>query len=106
MAFKMALGDEAEIVGTVICGDSYYNEKRMLQKTEVLERIKKYNPDLVIAGPAFNAGRYGMACGSVCKAVIEELSIPAVTAMYPENPGLRYLKKMRIYLRLQLLQLA
>jgi betaine reductase len=93
MAFKMALGDEAEIVGTVICGDSYYNEKKDVAKNEVLERIKKYNPDLVIAGPAFNAGRYGMACGSVCKAVIEELSIPAVTAMYPENPGVEVFKK-------------
>ena len=26
MALKAAFGDEAEIVGTVICGDSYFNE--------------------------------------------------------------------------------
>ena len=26
LALKAAFGDEAEIVGTVICGDSYFNE--------------------------------------------------------------------------------
>lgn len=26
MAFNAAFGDQAEIVGTVICGDSYFNE--------------------------------------------------------------------------------
>ena len=24
--------------------------------------MDKVNPDIVVAGPAFNAGRYGMAC--------------------------------------------
>lgn len=93
MAFKMAFGEEAEIVGTVICGDSYYNEHQDEAGADVLSRIKKYGPDLVIAGPAFNAGRYGMACGSVCKAVVEELSIPAVTGMFAENPGVEVFKK-------------
>ena len=29
-----------------------------------------------MAGPAFNAGRYGVACGDVCTAVTEALGIP------------------------------
>ncbi len=42
----------------------------------------------MVTGPAFNAGRYGMACGGeIAKAVVEELNIPAVTGMYIENPG-------------------
>ena len=49
--------------------------------------------DRVIAGPAFNAGRYGAACGAVCAAVQRELNLPAVTAMYPENPGTDIYKK-------------
>lgn len=93
MAFKGAMGEEAEIVGTVICGDSYYNENREEARIDVISRIKKYNPDIVIAGPAFNAGRYGMACGDVCKSVAEQLSIPAVTGMFPENPGVEVYKK-------------
>jgi len=43
--------------------------------------------DVFIAGPAFNAGRYGVACGTIAAAVQEELGIPAVTGMYVENPG-------------------
>ena len=34
-----------------------------------------------------HAGRYGVACGTICDAVQEELGIPAVTGMYVENPG-------------------
>ena len=41
----------------------------------------------MIAGPAFNAGRYGVACGAICKAAQDKLGIPAVTGMYEENPG-------------------
>lgn len=86
-------GIDAEIVATVICGDSYFNENLDKAKAEVLEMIKSYSPDLVIAGPAFNAGRYGTACGTVAKMVQDELKIPAVTGMYVENPGADMFKK-------------
>jgi len=52
-----------------------------------------YKPDILIAGPAYNAGRYGTACGAICKAVKENLNIPTVTAMHPENPGLEIYRK-------------
>ena len=87
------VGVDAEIVATVICGDSYFNENLEKAKKEVLDMIKSYSPDLVIAGPAFNAGRYGTACGTVAKMVQDELKIPAVTGMYVENPGADMFKK-------------
>ncbi len=87
MAFNAAFAGEAEIVGTVICGDSYFNENLEDATGQVLDLIKGFSPDLVIAGPAFNAGRYGMACGTVALAVKEKLGIPVVTGMYEENPG-------------------
>ncbi len=93
MAFKAALGNGSEIVATVICGDSYFNENIEEASAEVLEMIKKYSPDLFIAGPAFNAGRYGVACGAICKSVKENLGIPVITGMYPENPGADMYKK-------------
>lgn len=93
MALKAALGNEAEIVATVICGDSYFNENMEEASAAILEMIKKYNPDLFIAGPAFNAGRYGVACGSVCKAVKENMNIPVVSGMFIENPGADMFKK-------------
>ena len=85
--------DDMEIVATVICGDSYFNENLEEAKTEILEMVKKYSPDLFIAGPAFNAGRYGVACGDIAKEVNEKLGIPVLTAMYIENPGVDIYKK-------------
>lgn len=82
-----------EIVATVICGDSYFAENTKEAKAEVLEMVKKYSPDLFIAGPAFNAGRYGVACGEICKTVQEELGIPVLSGMYIENPGADMYKK-------------
>lgn len=93
MELAKKLGDEAEIVATIICGDSYFNENLDEAKSEVLDMVKKYDPDLFIAGPAFNAGRYGVACGTITTAVKEELNIPVLTGMYEENPGADMFKK-------------
>lgn len=84
---KNLLKDKAEVVGTVICGDTYFGENVDKASSEVLEMIASFEPDIVIAGPAFNAGRYGVACGAVAEAVSDELNIPVVSGMYPENPG-------------------
>lgn len=87
------LGEEVEIVATIVCGDSYFNENLEEAKARVMELIKSVNPDMLIAGPAFNAGRYGMACGAVATMVQDELKLPVVTAMYEENPGVDVFKK-------------
>ena len=87
VAFKAAFGDEAEIVATIVCGDSYFNENLEKAQAEVLEMVKSHSPDLFIAGPAFNAGRYGVACGTIATAVQDILGIPSITGMYEENPG-------------------
>ena len=87
MALAQQFGDQAEVVATVVCGDSYFNENVTQAIAAIIPMIEKHKPDLFVAGPAFNAGRYGMACGTICKAVLEKIKIPAVTAMYSENPG-------------------
>lgn len=87
MALKAGLGDEYEIVATVICGDNYFGENLDEATDAIVEMVKKYEPDVFVAGPAFNAGRYGVACGTVCKAVEERLGIPVLSGMYEENPG-------------------
>jgi glycine reductase len=74
------------VVGTIVCGDGYFNENLEEASAQVREMLTELQPDVVIAGPAFNAGRYGMACGMVGK-IASEMDIPAVSAMYPENPG-------------------
>ena len=83
----------AEVVATVICGDGFYGEHTDEARAACLEMVKKYNPDLFVAGPAFNAGRYGFACGDIAATVGAELNIPTVTAMYHENPGVELYSK-------------
>ena len=87
MAFNTGFGDEAEIIATIVCGASYFNENIEAVKAEILGWVKDLAPDLFIAGPAFNAGRYGVACGTIAAAVNEELGIKSMTGMYVENPG-------------------
>lgn len=93
MGLQAIFGDKSTITSTVICGDSYFNENMDIALEVILNMISEDKPDVVVAGPAFNAGRYGVACGAVCKAVVEKLNIPVVTGMYCENPGADMYKK-------------
>lgn len=90
---QQALEEEGEIVATVVCGDSYFAENIEAAAEKVVEAILPYKPDAFVAGPAFNAGRYGIACGASCSAVSKRLGIPVVTAMYVENPALELYRK-------------
>lgn len=87
MALNTAWKGEATVTKTIVCGDSYFAEHEKEAKEQILAWVKEENPDLFIAGPAFNAGRYGYACATICNAVREELGIPVLTGMYEENPG-------------------
>ena len=87
LAFETAWKGEAVIVNTIICGDSYFAEHEKEAKEQVLNWVKEIKPDLFIAGPAFNAGRYGYACSNIALEVQTALGIPVLTGMYKENPG-------------------
>ena len=93
MALKSGLGEDYEIVATVICGDNYFGENLDVATDTIVDMVKKYEPDVFVAGPAFNAGRYGVACGTICKAVQERLEIPVITAQFEENPGVDMFRK-------------
>lgn len=84
-ALQQALRDAGTVVATIVCGDNYAVEEPQALE-DIRAALAKVNPDLVIAGPAFDAGRYGVACTDVC-AIAEKMGIPAVTGMDPENPG-------------------
>jgi len=87
LALTGAFADKAEIIKTIVCGDTFFNENVADAKKTIVEMVREANPDVFIAGPAFNAGRYGVACGTICNAVMEELKIPVITGMFEENPG-------------------
>ncbi len=81
-----------ELIGTIICGDNYFNENRE-EALDFLEKIyEEVKPEIVVAGPAFNAGRYGVACAEVCK-FFNKKGVSCVTGMYEENPGVDEAKK-------------
>ena len=96
MALSGAFGDKAEIVKTIVCGDSFFSENLEEAKKIILDMVRSAKPDIFIAGPAFNAGRYGFACATICDAVQQELNIPVLTGMFEENPGADYKDKMYI----------
>lgn len=79
-----------EVTHTIICGDNYFNENKELAQQFIMEAYDKIKPDLVVAGPAFNAGRYGMACAGVANTLKDKTTV--VTGMYEENPGLEECK--------------
>lgn len=91
------LGDAGKVVVTAICGDNYFIAHEAEASAAVCRAAEEHGADLDIAGPAFNAGRYGLACAAVCRAAGERLGLPAVTAMSPENPGAAF-RRERVYI--------
>ncbi|MSP40204.1 MAG: glycine/betaine/sarcosine/D-proline family reductase selenoprotein B [Deltaproteobacteria bacterium] len=85
---KALHGHEIEFA-TVACGDNYYHEAEADALRAIGAAIDEFHPDIFIAGPAFNAGRYGIACAKVCSWVRDNWRIPAITAMHEDNPGTR-----------------
>ena len=86
-AFQATLEGDAEIVATIVCGDDYFSNQPDQAADDLINLIAADKPDLLIAGPAFDSGRYGMACGKVCQVAQERLGIPAITGVAPENPA-------------------
>jgi glycine reductase complex component B subunit gamma len=84
---EQLLADGARVVMTLVCGDNYAVEHQEQMTVAALERIRATSADLFVAGPCFNAGRYGMAAGALCSAVQSQLGIPVITGMSEENPG-------------------
>ena len=87
------LKGEAEVVVTFICGDNYFatHSDEILRKLD--EVLDKYKPDIVIAGPSFYAGRYGLACGQVINEAKKVLCIPGIAGMNIESPGVEMFRK-------------
>ena len=84
---QQELGDDFEVVMSAVCGDNTIAEQGENLVPKILEAVKASGAELFVAGPAFNAGRFGLGCGHTTAAVTEQLKIPAVTAMFSENPG-------------------
>lgn len=85
-ALAAALGDGARIVGSVICGDNYIAEQEEAAVAAIRKELEALHADVLVAGPAFGSGRYGLACAGACRAAAQ-LDVPAVTGMHRDNPA-------------------
>src|SRR5215471_16995671 len=62
---EQLLGADATVVMTLVCGDNYAVENQEKMITAALEKIRAAKADLLVAGPCFLAGRYGIAAGAL-----------------------------------------
>ena len=83
----------AEVTHTVICGDNFMGSNQDEAVERILGFLEDKEFDIFFAGPSFQAGRYGNACGVICKAVKEKFGVPVISSMHVENPGVNMFKK-------------
>ena len=84
---------DATVTHTVICGDNFMGSNTEEAIDIIIKELRNIEFDIFVAGPAFQAGRYGVACGHICNAVKKEFNIPVITSMHVENPGVEMFKK-------------
>lgn len=92
LAYRALLKDE-EIIGAIICGDNYMSSNTEQALKEIDGLLEGRSFDIFLAGPAFQAGRYGVACGTVAKHIQNKYGVPAVTSMHEENPGVEMFRQ-------------
>jgi len=90
---KKQLGEGYEVTHTIICGDNFMGSRQEEALSIILDFLEGKEFDIFFAGPAFRAGRYGSACGNICKAVKARFKVPVITSMNEENPGVDMFRK-------------
>jgi glycine/betaine/sarcosine/D-proline reductase family selenoprotein B len=84
---------DAEVTHTIICGDNYMSSNTEEAVKTIIGFLEDKEFDMFFAGPAFQAGRYGVACGTICKAIKERFNVTVITSIHIENPGVEMFKK-------------
>ena len=95
------LGDSAKIVVTAYCGDNYFAENTDKVVEAILQSAKDHDVEIVVAGPAIAAGRYGFACNEICHFLSTSAGLHCVEGMFAENPGVagyRQYKDRKVFL--------
>src|SRR6185436_674542 len=86
-AIQQIVGAQGTVVATLIGGDDYVAEREDEAGAAIRAALERLRPDLVLAGPAFDSGRYGLGCALTCR-VAQSLGIAAVTGMFPDNAAI------------------
>ncbi len=72
----------------------FFAEQQEQAIDALLGHVAEYKADLLIAGPAFESGRYGVACGAICQAAQQKLGIATVAGMDEDNVGAGLYRKL------------
>ena len=89
-ALEAALGGQGQVVATLVCGDGYFNDHADAVLDEAVRRLQPIAPDVLVTGPAFDSGVYGLNCARLGNAAAERLGLPVVSGMFSENPGVAF----------------
>lgn len=93
LELQKQLGEEVEVTHTIICGDNYMGSNTEEAIDTILGFLEGKEFHIFFAGPAFRAGRYGVACGHIGKAVKERFNVPVISSMNEENPGVEMFRQ-------------
>lgn len=73
-----------KIIGTLYCGNgTFMNDPETVSK-KFTAMAKKIQPDVVICGPCFNYGEYGIMAAKTALTIQEHTNIPAFAIMSQE----------------------
>ena len=89
------LGETAEIVVTAYCGDNYFPKHQEDVLKSILNIAREHEVKILVAGPVFEAGRYGFACVEVCHFLSASLGLDCVTGMNVMNPAIEGFKQYK-----------
>lgn len=78
---------DGNVLLTIFCGDGYFGTYEDEVLKEIRSIIQRISPDVVITGPAFGSGRYGLACGAVAAGAMSDCGVPAIAGMWHDNPA-------------------
>lgn len=73
-----------KIVGTLYCGNKTFMDNPDLVSKKFAAMAKKIKPDVVICGPCFNYGEYGIMAAHTAQVINEHTDIPSFAIMSQE----------------------
>jgi hypothetical protein len=88
-ALAEALGTDGVVVCTLVAGDNWLAQQTDAAARDAARGFAPYGPQILLAGPALAAGRYGLACGKIAEAARAVLGIETVGGggTYASRPG-------------------
>src|SRR3972149_9292858 len=79
--FQELCRESLEVAVTAYCGDNYFAERQSDVLASVLETARKCDVKMLVAGPAFGAGRYGFSCAEICHFLNVSLNLACVSGL-------------------------